>query len=149
MAELEQVANAYLLSGQFLQAFLFGHLLSSSVIAGDVVRLPSSSNYSLNENLIRTASEEAGLFPNAMRFILRACYISQGQWEDLFAILVRLSEEEPQVCNRSQLLDMIEQDAIFCCNLLGRSFSDLKHLQRAERRSAIEKTLHGYRLRAG
>jgi hypothetical protein len=148
MGELEQSANAYLLSGQFLQAFLFGHLLSSSVIAGDVVRLPSSSSYSLNENLIRTGLLEAGLFPNVVRFILRACYISQGQWEDLFEVLVRFSEEEAQVCTRSQLVDMIEQDAIFCCNLLGRSFPDLRRLQQAERRSAIERTLQGYRLRA-
>jgi hypothetical protein len=140
LAELEKGAETYLASGRLLEAFVFERLISCHVITKQVVGLPSG--YSLGEKLIRSATRDAGLSSKMIRFILRASYISQGGWNDLFAMLVRIVDGEPQP--RTVLTDFIEQDAIFACNLLCGTFSDLKHQNPDDRRAAIEKALEGW-----
>jgi len=142
MAGLEEKAEGYLCSGQFLQAFSFERLLNAQIITKELVRLPMSGE-SLKRKLVKRAMRDAGLRSSLVRFILRACYVSQGDWQELFDTLTELADQEPEICGRSFLTDLIEQDGIFCCNLLGDSFANLKRWPATERRSAIERKLAG------
>lgn len=143
MEGLEKKANAYLHAGQFLQAFSFGQLLNSDVISKELISLPPS-DYTLKQKLVERAMSETTLSASMIRFVLRACYVSQGSWQDLFDTLVDLVGKGPGKCHRSMLINRIEQDGIFCCNLLCESFSNLKKWTSAERRAAIEKRLEGW-----
>jgi adenylate cyclase class IV len=142
MAALEQCAASYAASGQFLQAVLFGRLLNLDVVAGRLVDLPD--RYSLNENIILKISGEPALAGELVRFILRACYISQGGWEDLFAVLVTLTRRTPETISRSLLIEAIGRDIIFACNFLCASFADLKSQPPEIRTAAIESRLDSY-----
>lgn len=142
MQGLEQRAEQYLLAGQFLQAFSCDRLLNSQVITKELVNLPPG--YLLSRSLVQKALKNPALFSDLVKFILRACYISQGSWQDLFATLVYIVAQEPERVGRSVLIDRIEQDGIFCCNLLCESFSNLKKRSVAERRAAIEARLQGW-----
>jgi len=141
-AELEKGAETYLVSGRLLEAFVFERLVSCHVITKQVVALPSG--YSLGEKLMRSAIKDADLFSRLIKFILRASYVSQGTWNDLFAMLVRIVDGEWQARHRAVLVDLVEQDAIFACNLLCGTFSELKRRSPFDRRSAIEKALEGW-----
>jgi hypothetical protein len=143
IAEMGKSAESYLAEGRFLQAFLTDRLLTSKVINGKALQL-SSPEYSLNENLIQSVVGRSGSFSPLIKFILRACYISQGSWEDLFAVLVKLVGREPGARNRSLLINLIEQDAIFCCNLLHDSFPNLKSWTLQERKLAIGRSIDDY-----
>ncbi len=138
MTGLEHRAHSLLSSGEFLKAFLFERLVRCQVITKEAVVLPSG--YSISETLIRAAVQEPASMIKLVRFILRAGYISQGNWHDLFSTLVRVVYHEGM---RSTLLELIGQDMFFCCNLLCRSLSDLSRLTASERMAAIERALDG------
>jgi hypothetical protein len=143
-AGLEKKAEEYLCAGQFLQAFSCERLLNAEIITRELVRLPVSGE-DLKRRLVKRGLSDVNLRSSLVRFILRACYISQGGWQDLFDTLVELADQEPEICDRSLLTDQIEQDGVFCCNLLGDSLANLKKWPAAEIRQAIENKLAGRR----
>jgi hypothetical protein len=136
-AILEAKALAYLTSNEFLQAFTFDRLLSSQIMMKQVVNLPSAG-FSLRENLIRHGLEDHSLSSPMIKFVLRACYVSQGAWEDLFNVLVKLVNKKTGLCSHDGLIDLIEQDVVFSCNLLCRAYSEIREWNAAQRRSAFE-----------
>jgi len=140
MAGLEMRAEDYVTSGRFLQAFLFGRLLGSEAITRQVIDLPFS-NYSFNENLIRIAARDPARLRDLVRFVLRACYVSQGSWEDLFAVLARLARQEPDLCDPDMLVETIERDAVFSCNFLREPFTALKQRSPEDRRTALREAM--------
>jgi hypothetical protein len=140
MAELERKAEGYLVAGRFLQAFLFDRLLHAEVITKELVRLPCPV-YTLTRQFLRSALGDEEMRQPLVKFILRACYVSQGGWQDLFDMLVELSQCEPHLCPRALLTDKIQQDVVFCCNLLCESFANLRKWTAAERCAAIEKRI--------
>jgi hypothetical protein len=137
---LEANAISCLSSGAFLQAFTFDRLLSSQIMMKQVVNLPSSG-FSLREDLVRYGLSDSALAPGLIRFILRITYISQASWQDLYMILLRLVYEEAGLFDPARLVDLIEQDVVFSCNLLCQSYTDIKAWTAAERRQALEKCL--------
>jgi hypothetical protein len=136
VAILEESAEAYLYKGEFLQAFTFDRLLSSQVMIKQVVNIPIPGLL-LRENLIRRALKDANLSASLIQFILRASYISHGAWGDLFPILVALIHKEPALCQSERLIDFIERDVVFSCNLLCKSYAELSRWPSAQRRAAI------------
>ncbi len=147
-AILESSARVYLNAGKFLQTFTFDRLLSSQIMMKQVVNLPKSG-FSLRENLVRHALKEPALASAMIKFILRMSYISQGAWEDLFATVFRLAREDPELCSSARLLDLIDQDIVFACNLLCRSYAEIREWPAAERRSAFDSALEKYKEPAG
>jgi hypothetical protein len=145
---LESSARSYLTASEFLQAFTFDRLLSSQIMMKQVVNLPSTGFF-LRENLIRYALEDPGLSSSMIKFALRASYISQGAWEDLFSILLRLANEEPGLCSSTRLVESIEQDVVFSCNLLRRSYAEIREWTAVQRKSAFEKALKEFQESAG
>jgi hypothetical protein len=137
---LEENAESYLRAGEFLQAFTFDRLLTSQILIKQVVNLPAHG-FTLRENLIKSGLNNSDLCLKLSRFVLRMSYISQGAWEDLLSILVRLAREKQGLCSSSQLLDLIERDIVFSCNLLCKSYTELKEWSPLQRRSAIESSL--------
>ncbi len=148
LVELEKRAIGYLSGGQFLQALSFERLLSSQVISRELVALPGAG-YSLNRNLLKSALADAALFSEVTKFVLRACYVSQGAWQDDLVLLVNLVDQEAGANRRSVLIDRIEQDGVFCCNLLREPFANLKRWPPTRRREAIEEKLGRWKERPG
>ncbi len=140
VAALEENAREYLSAGEFLQAFTFDRLLSSQIMIEEVVNLPKEG-FSLRESLMRQALNTPGLCRALPKFVIRISYISQGVWEDLFPVLVRLVRSEPGLCTASHLIDLIEQDIVFACNLLCTSYADLRQWKSARRKEAIENSI--------
>ncbi len=140
-------AGAYLGAGEFLQAFTYDRLLSSQIMMDQVIRLPAEG-FSLREDLIRRGLSEPRSAAALTRFVLRISYISQGSWEDLFSTLARLAYQEPGRFTTAQLIDLIEQDIVFACNLLCASYAELRQQTAAQRKSAIESRLEKYRATA-
>ncbi len=141
---LEEKAEAYLLKGEFLQAFTFDRLLSSQVMIKQVVNIPISGVL-LKDSLIRRALKDSTLSAPLIRFLLRVSYISHGVWGDMFPILAAIAHKEPELCERTRLVEFIEQDVVFSCNLLCRSYAELSKWTAAQRRSAIESSLEKYK----
>ena len=141
MESLEDKAGSYLDQGQFLQAFLFDRLLTSPVITKQLVALPKS-DYSFSRNLIRRGLKNEVLRQPLVKFILRASYISQGGWHDLFSSLLTGVCEEPGQDGLSLLTMLIAQDAVFSCNFLCRTFQELAQCDQRERSAAIEERLN-------
>jgi hypothetical protein len=141
MESLEDKAGGYLDQGQFLQAFLFDRLLTSPVITKQLVVLPKS-DYSFSRNLIQRGLKNEAMRQPLVRFILRASYISQGGWHDLFSTLLTGVCEEPGQNGLSLLTALIAQDAVFSCNLLCRTFPELAQCNDRERSAAIEDRLN-------
>jgi hypothetical protein len=140
LSGLVKKAGEYLAAGEYIQAFTFDRLLFSKVIGDDLIQIPFSGPL-LSLALIESASADPDRFPGVVRFILRACYVSQGGWMDLFRTLLRFVDSRPEGYHRPRLVDMIEQDVFFTCNLLRDSFSSLKSWTPARRREAIEQSL--------
>ncbi len=148
MMEFEREAGLYLTAGEYLQAFSFDRLLNSEVISNQLIVLPSAE-YSFKGNLIRGAVGNPGLYPALLKFILQACYISQGAWQDNFLKLVHIVDAEKETAAKTLLVDRIEKDGIFCCNLLCESFANLKKWSPGQRRAAIEDRLNQCKSMAG
>jgi hypothetical protein len=140
MAQLRRRPESYLAAGHFLQAFAFVRLLNSDVVTKEaLIILPSGSSFS--EDLIASARKNPELYNNLVKFILRVSYVSQGSWHELFDTLVDLVNRQPELYNRESLLNLIEQDGIFTCNLLRESFGNLRSFTPAERRRTIASCL--------
>jgi len=141
---LRENAAAYLSAGEFLQAFTFDRLLDSQVMIDQVVHFPPEGR-KLREDLLRQALSAPGRAAALVKFVLRISYISQGAWEDLFAGLVKIAHRDSFLCAPGQLIDLIEKDVVFLCNLLRASYADLRQWPPALRRQAIEGCLERYR----
>jgi hypothetical protein len=148
VAVLETNAVSALTAGAFLQAFTFERLLSSQIMMKQVVNLPAEG-FSLREDLIRYALTDQSLAAPLIKFLIRISYISQGAWDDLFPIVLRLVREGAVLCTPAQLLELIEQDVVFSCNLLCRSYAEIRECSTAQRRSAIENCLKSFQVKAG
>jgi hypothetical protein len=146
MAEFEKRAEEYLVAGQFLQAFLFGRLLHAQIITKELVRFPVSGR-AFNRRLIEAGLADANLGAPLAAFILRGCYISQGEWQDLFDTLAEVADQEPGERGRTMLAGHIERDCVFCCNFIGESFSSLRQRTPDDRRRIIEDKLAACKLR--
>jgi hypothetical protein len=147
VAVLETNAVSFLSSGEFLQAFTFDRLLSSQIMMKQVVNLPGSG-FSLREDLIRYALNDPNLALALVKFVIRISYVSQGAWEELFPIVLRQVNEESGQCSPARLRELIEQDVVFACNLLCRSYAEIREWSAAQRKSAIESGLRDYANRA-
>jgi hypothetical protein len=145
IAVLEANAISCLSSGDFLQAFTFDRLLSSQIMMKQVVNLPAAG-FSLRKDLVRHGLGDPDLAPRLIRFILRISYISHAAWQDLFITLMRLANDEPGLIDRVQLLELIEQDIVFSCNLLCRSYAEIREWTAAERRQTLANCLQNYRM---
>lgn len=143
----EETAVSYLAESEFLQAFTFDRLLSSQIMMKQVVNLPAEG-FSLRENLVRHAMSDEKLASAMVKFAIRISYISQGGWDDLLRIVVRQAYEGTGACDPAMVLDLIERDVVFACNLLCRSYAEIRELPAAQRRSALEGGLRNYRDRA-
>ncbi len=143
-AILEESSKSHLVTGDFLQAFTFERLLRSQIMMRQLVNLPATG-FSLRENLIRSALDDPQLFPELARFVIRVSYISQGSWDDLFANLAKLVSREADESGLEQLIHLIEQDIFFSCNLLRRSYAEIKRLTAAQRKLEIERGLQKYK----
>jgi hypothetical protein len=148
VATFENNTMSYLSTGEFLQAFTFDRLLTSQTMIKQVVNLPAAG-FSLRENTVRHALKDPRLFSAMVKFVLRISYVSQGAWEDLFPILARLVHQESGPCGPAQLIDHIEQDVVFSCNLLRRSYAEIRQWTPVERRLVIERNLESYRGKEG
>jgi hypothetical protein len=142
MAIFEETAAAYFDSGEFLQAFTFEKLLSSQIMMRQVVNL--SADFSLRENLIRRALRDPNLCPAVIRFVLRVSYISQGSWEDMVPVLLKLARQESGESIVAQMIDAVERDVVFFCNLLCKSYEEIRQLTPDQRRQRIENSLENY-----
>jgi hypothetical protein len=148
VAVFENRAAAYLLSGEFLQAFTFDRLLSSQIMMKQLVNMPTTG-FLLREKLIRRGLENPKISPALVRFVLRVSYISQNAWDDLFPVLAGSVSEKTGRISSEQLVDFIEQDVVFSCNLLCRSYAEIRLLPSAERKLAIKNNLKRYEGRIG
>jgi hypothetical protein len=148
MEIFENDAASYLSAGDFLQTFTFDRLLSSQIMMKQVVNLPAPG-FSLRQNLIRRALKDPKLSVALAKFVLRVSYISQGAWEDLFLVLLQIVHGESGTFGPLQLVNLIEQDVVFSCNLLCRSYAEIRQWPQGQRRLAIESNLESYRGRAG
>ncbi len=143
MTGLKKKAEPYLATGRFLQAFMFERLLHAEVITKELVRLPGPG-YALTLQCLGEALANQKLRQPLVTFILRACYVSQGCWQDLFDMLVELSKREPALCPGDLLMERINQDLVFCCNLLCETLANLRKRPPADRRAAIEERIGGW-----
>ena len=143
-AILETNALSYLSAGEFLQAFTYDRLLSSQIMMKQVVTLPGVG-ISVREDLIRQGLNDPNLSSALVKFALRVSYVSQASWEDLFKIVVRRVYEEPGLFPSARLLELIEQDVVFSCNLLCKSYAEIRTWSPLQRRSAIETSLRKVR----
>jgi hypothetical protein len=142
MSSFEDISAAYFDAGEALQAFTFEKLLSSQIMMKQVVSLPR--DYSLRENLIRRALKNPKLLPSIFRFVIRISYISQGSWEDMFPVLLRIIREESVEGSSAKLVAAVEQDIVFSCNLLCKSYEEIRQLTSDQRKQAIASSLENY-----
>jgi hypothetical protein len=89
------------------------------------------------------------MFSALIKFVLRVSYISHGAWEDLFTNLVQQVYREPALYSPAKLVDMIEQDVVFSCNLLCGSYAEIRQWPSTQRRQAIEESLKRSREKEG
>jgi hypothetical protein len=148
VAVLETNAVSSLTAGEFLQAFTFERLLSSQIMMRQVVNLPAKG-FSLREDLIRYALTDQSLAVPLIKFVIRISYISQAAWDDLFPTVVRQVCDEAVLCTPAQLVELIEQDVVFSCNLLCGSYAEIREWPAAQRRSALENCIKSCRDKAG
>jgi len=142
LTDLERAAKARLVKGEFIGAFAYDRIFNPEVMKEQVIRFPQK-NYSLGKRMIETAPKDSAFFTELIKFLLRCCYISHNLWFDLLAHMIYLAENEPQKYRRTLLVHWIEQDSVFCCNLLQETYDSLRWWTSNQRKDAIEKTLTG------
>ena len=140
VALLETSAISFLSEGEFLQAFTYDRLLTSQIMMQQVVNLPSAG-FSIREDLIKQGLNDASHFSALAKFVLRVSYISHGGWDDLFVILARQVGQGPSLCSGAQLVDLIERDVMFSCNLLCKSYGEIRELSPNQRKMAIQESI--------
>jgi hypothetical protein len=139
-ADLERAAKTRLVQGNFITAFAYDRLFNPEVIKPHIIHFPST-DFSLGKRLIESAPKDAAFFTELIKFLVRACYISENQWFDLLSCLIQLAEADPHKFRRTLLVHWIEQDSVFCCNLLQETYDSLRWWTSNQRKDAIEKTL--------
>lgn len=139
VALLESRAMNFLAEGEFLQAFTYDRLLTSQIMIGQLVNLPSTG-FTVRKDLIRRALHNPVQFAALTKFVLRVSYVSHGAWNDLFPILLKEVLRDPAPVRAAQLIDIIERDIVFLCNLLCRSYGEIRELSSHQRRRAIEES---------
>jgi hypothetical protein len=147
-ALLESGAMSYISRGEFLQAFTYERLLTSQTMIKQVVNLPPEG-FSLREDLIRYALNDQNLCVPLVKFVVRVSYISHGVWDDLFTTLVTQVNQESSQFGAAKFIDMIEQDVVFTCNLICKSYAEIREWAPDQRRLAIEDSLRASREKAG
>jgi hypothetical protein len=140
LGEVRQAAESMLAGGEFIQSFSLGRLLDPEVIASNLIHFPSADD-SLARLLLVNAPQDVDKFRRLAKFILRASYISHNHWRDIFHVLAELAEQDPQRYHREVLISLIEQDSVFCCNLLHMTYESLFSWTPEDRRLAIEQAL--------
>jgi hypothetical protein len=131
---------SYVSRGEFLQAFTYERLLTSQTMIKQVVNLPAEG-FSLREDLIRHALNDPAFCAPLVKFAIRVSYISHGVWEDLFASVLKQIMDGSTLCSRAKLVELVEQDIVFACNLLCRSYAEIREWTSDQRRLAIEDSL--------
>jgi len=139
VALLESRAMNFLAEGEFLQAFTYDRLLASQIMIRQLVNLPSTG-FTVRKDLIRRALHNPVQFAALTKFVLRVSYVSHGAWNDLFPILLKEVLRDPAPVRAAQLIDIIERDIVFLCNLLCRSYGEIRELSSDQRRRAIEES---------
>ncbi len=76
-----------------------------------------------------------------LRFILRVSYVSHHHWYELFLDMARMANEDHAPVHLPLLVEMIEQDAVFACNLLQSPPDVLCQSTPLQRRITILNTL--------
>lgn len=132
----EEKAHSYLKSGEFVQAFLFERLLMEQSKIKKLIKIPEL-RISLRQRLVRYGITNSTLATDTLRFIIRASYLSKGNWDDLLQYLIQITQQEPGLLELSTLLEHIENDVVFCCNSLKISLSDLKKTPTRKMRTDI------------
>ncbi len=140
VALLESRAMSFLAEGEYLQAFTYDRLLTSQIMIRQLVNMPSTG-FTVREDLIWRALNNPSQFPALAKFTLRVSYISHGAWDDLFPILLKQIYRDPAPGQVAQLVEIIERDMVFMCNLLCRSYEEIRELSPDQRRQAIEEGL--------
>jgi hypothetical protein len=140
VALLESRAMSLLSEGELLQAFTYDRLLTSQIMIRKVVNMPSTG-FMVRENLIWRALNDPRQFQALTKFVLRVTYISHGAWDDLFPILVGQIYRDSAQAEVASLIGLIERDIVFLCNLLCRSYGEIRELSPEQRRQAIEESL--------
>lgn len=141
--DLEGVRRAskeMLVQGKFIQAFSIGRLLEPEVVGKDLILLTSSGN-SFNAHLLQSLPWDLDLFDRLSRFVLRASYISHNHWGDLFDALVLRVLQDSRSSLRESLIQHIERDSVFCCNLLHETYENILAWRPGEIRKTIENVL--------
>jgi hypothetical protein len=133
---IRRTAEGYLAAQRYVEAFSLGELIHPEIVK-DLLFQFSEAGYSLVEELIRGSPKIVTDYSGLVRFILRASYLSHNLWCDLFSGLMKLSEQDPQLYQRDLVLDLIEQDFVFCCNLLHIPYDEFCALRDAERSDAV------------
>jgi hypothetical protein len=139
-ALLEKAALDYLAAGEFLQAFTYERLLKSQIMIKKVVNLPLTGS-TMRLDLMKRALETPAFSESLVKFVLRVSYISQGAWQDLYSDLLSISDQDPYLISPSTLVDMIEKDVVFSCNLLCKSYAEIREWSSDQRRLAIKDCL--------
>lgn len=145
---LESGAMSFLSKGEFLQAFTYERLITSQTMIKQVVNLPPEG-FSLRADLIRHGLNDPDLCEPLIKFVIRVSYISHGEWADLFYELQELAYRESSECGTARFLDLVEQDVIFTCNLLCKSYAELREWDPDRRRLALEEALKASREKRG
>lgn len=141
--DLEGVRRAskeMLVQGKFIQAFSIGRLLEPEVVGKDLILMTSVEN-SFNAHLLQILPSDLDLFDRLSRFILRASYISHNYWSDLFDTLVVRVCQDSRSLLRESLIQHIENDSVFCCNLLHETYENILAWRPGDIRKSIEKVL--------
>jgi len=140
LKNVRKSAEGMLACGHFIEAFSFGRLFDPEVVASDLFHFPAADD-SLAQMLLLKPPSDIDQYRRLVKFILRVCYISHNHWQDIFFTLADLAEREPERYRRPLLVEMIDQDSVFCCNLLHQTTESLLGWTPAQRQEAIEKAL--------
>ncbi len=143
LGDLRKIVKELVQSGKFIQAFSYGPLLDPDIISNKWIRF-LSANHSLAGILLPDLRWDPDSCRRLCKFILRASYISQSHWQDLFVDLVHFVSRDPEKYQRDTIIRQIESDSMFCCNLLHEPFQNVIIRRPGELRKAIEKKIAAF-----
>lgn len=137
LEDIKKRAIELVKEGKFIQAFSIGRLMDPELISSDLVLFPRAGD-SFARLLLQSLPWDVDLCQRMTKFILRTCYISHNHWYDIFHALMQLANQEPNRFHRELIIQEIEQDSIFCCNLLHETYENILTWKTGELRVAIE-----------
>jgi hypothetical protein len=136
LTAVKDMAEGHLGNGRYIEAFSLGKLFDPELIKKGPLRF-AATGPSILEGIIRRAPVNKPGFIGLVKFALRACYLSHNEWNEVFDCLSALAEEEPNRYSRDLMVDLIDSDFVFACNLLHRPFDELRAWPVSQRREAI------------